>query len=249
MGDLHIHSTLSPCGSLEMSPTAIVNRAYELGLNLIAITDHNAIENGYYASKIAKRFDINIIYGLEAQTEEEIHTLVFFDTYEQAHEFYKVIYPKLPDISNVPEHFGDQVVVDENDEIIRAEKKLLLNSLTMSIDELYSLVKDYGGLCMPAHVDRESYSIIAQLGFIPEHLDFKAVEISYMATEEEILERFPFLKKYTLVSFSDAHYLKDIGRVYTEFYLSSPSIKEIKKALKKEEGRYSRIVRKQGGYK
>ncbi|HDL59880.1 MAG TPA: PHP domain-containing protein, partial [candidate division WOR-3 bacterium] len=76
MADLHIHSTLSPCGSLEMSPTAIVNRANELGLNLIAITDHNAIENGYYAGKIAKRFDISIIYGLEAQTEEEIHTLI-----------------------------------------------------------------------------------------------------------------------------------------------------------------------------
>ncbi len=249
MADLHIHSTLSPCGSLEMSPTAIVNRANELGLNLIAITDHNAIENGYYAGKIAKRFDISIIYGLEAQTEEEIHTLIFFDTYEQVYEFYKVIYPKLPDILNVPEHFGDQVVVDENDEIIRTEKKLLLNSFTMSVDELYSLVQEYGGLCIPAHVDQESYSIIAQLGFIPEHLDFKAVEISYMATEEEILRRFPFLRKYTLVSFSDAHYLQDIGRVYTEFYLSSPSIKEIKKALRKEEGRYSRIVRKQGGYK
>jgi len=247
MADLHIHSTLSPCGSLEMSPSAIVYRANELGLNLIAVTDHNAIENGYYVGRIAKKFDIDIIYGLEAQTEEEVHTLIFFDTYEQAYEFYKMIYPKLPDITNVPEHFGDQVVVDENDEIIRTEKKVLLNSLSMSIDELYTLVNKYEGLCIPAHVDQESFSIIAQLGFIPEHLDVEAVEITYRTSEEEVIRRFPLLKKYTMVSFSDAHYLKDIGRVYTEFYLNSPRVEEIKKALRREEGRYSRIVRKQGG--
>jgi len=83
MADLHIHSTLSPCGSLEMSPTAIVNRANELGLNLIAITDHNAIDSGYYAGKISKRFDMSIINRLVAQTDDEIQTLSIRDAYQK----------------------------------------------------------------------------------------------------------------------------------------------------------------------
>jgi len=141
--DLHIHSTLSPCGSLDMSPNAIVQRALSLSLDAIAVTDHNSVQNSFYAAEAGKRHGLYFFYGLEAQTAEEAHVLCLFEDRHRTEKFYADIYPSLPDIKNNPDYFGDQVIVDEHDNIIGFEEKLLLNSLNLSISELMEKVLQY----------------------------------------------------------------------------------------------------------
>jgi len=128
MADLHIHSTLSPCGSLEMSPKKIVQKAKEIGLNLISITDHNSIANSAITQKLSYENGIEYLFGMEVQTEEEIHVLTYFDNYSDLYEVWNIVYERLPDIKNNPDYFGDQVIVDEDENITGYEDKLLINS-------------------------------------------------------------------------------------------------------------------------
>ncbi len=229
MADLHIHSTLSPCGSLEMSPKKIIEKAYSLGINLISITDHNSIENSYVAFEIAKRFNINYLFGLEVQTKEEIHVLIYFDNIDDVFEVYKTVYEKLPDVKNNPEIFGDQVVVDEDENIVKFEEKLLLNSTDLTIKELNDIVSKKGGLFVPAHINSDTFSIISQIGFIPEDLQIDFLEITYNIDKEDFLKNNPNYSKYKFLSFSDSHYLNEIGRSVTFFDLNYPSVSCLKK--------------------
>jgi len=214
-----------------MSPRNIVNKAREVGLDIIAITDHNMAENSFYAHRLAKESRLYVLFGMELQTEEEIHLLAVFDNFETAFLFQKTIYDLLPPVKNDPDFFGDQVVVDENDEIIRFEERLLLNSVQISIGKAVSLITSQGGLAIPSHIDSLTFSIISQLGFIPGEIPFDALEIKdpNRATE---LKPFIFQKDIAFVTFSDAHYLKDIGRRTTRLDLEEPSCKEIRRALK-----------------
>ena len=131
--DLHIHSTLSPCASLEMSPAAIVRRARELALDVIAVTDHNSVENGFTAARLGEKIGLKVLFGMEAQTREDVHVLCLFEDRRQAERFNERVYALLPDVDNNPDLFGDQVVVDEQDNIVRQEEKLLLNALDISV--------------------------------------------------------------------------------------------------------------------
>ena len=137
--DLHIHSALSPCGSLEMSPSAIVAEAKRRGLQAIAVTDHNSVENALIARRVGERLGVKVFCGMEAQSVEEVHLLVLFEDPEEARLFWEEVYPSLPEIPNNPEYFGDQVVVDEEENILRFEEKLLLNSLTLSLGEIVEI--------------------------------------------------------------------------------------------------------------
>lgn len=228
MADLHIHSVLSPCGSLEMSPKKILERAYNLGLNLISITDHNSIENSLIAEKLAKKYGINYIFGMEVQTKEEIHVLIYFDSFDDLYEVYKIVYENLPDVKNDPEIFGDQVIVDEDENIIRVEEKLLLNSTNLSLKELNEVVLKKGGIFIPAHIDSEIFSIISQIGFIPEDLKIDFLELTYLTDKDVYLKSNKEYSNYKFVSFSDAHFLNDIGRSVTIFETKSPSILSLK---------------------
>jgi len=229
MSDLHIHSVLSPCGSLEMSPKKIVERAYSLGLNLISITDHNSIENSIVAFDIAKKYGIKYFFGMEIQTKEEIHILIYFEKFDEIYEIYKIVYDNLPNIKNDPEIFGDQVVVDEDENIVKFEEKMLLNSTNLSIKDINDLVMSKGGIFIPAHIDSETFSIISQIGFIPSDLKLDFLEISYLSDREKIINQNPDYSKYRFVSFSDAHFLSDIGRSVTIFELDSISVDSLKK--------------------
>ncbi len=235
--DLHIHSTLSPCGSLYMSPRAIVKEAKRKGLELIAVTDHNSCGNLLYVDRVACEEGVVLIPGVELQTEEEVHLLAYFETLEEALAFGEEIYSYLPPVKNDPDYFGDQVIVDEEDNIVGVEERLLVNSLLLSIDQCVEMVDRYGGVSLPAHVDRETYGIINQLGFVPDYLGFRAVEVSRALTPQEALDRWPELSKYTLVSSSDAHYLEDVGGVMTLFFLEEPSWGEMVVALDRGEER------------
>ena len=229
--DLHIHSTLSPCGSLEMSPINIVAKAKEVGLHIIAITDHNMVENSLYAHEIGKKIDLHVLFGMELQTLEEIHLLAIFDNFEHALSLQDKVYKLLPDIRNDADYFGDQVVVNEENEIVRFEDRLLLNSAQISVTAASLWIKSHGGLCIMSHIDRQTFSIISQLGYIPDDLTCDALEIR---NKERIAELLPLImcKDVPFVSFSDAHYLTDIGKRRINLDLNEPSCKNISWALK-----------------
>lgn len=210
--DFHIHSCLSPCGDKDMTPNNIVNMAALLGLDAIAVSDHNSVGNVRAAMEVAKSVGITVIPGMEVQTAEEVHILTLYPSIEAAEKVAGEVYKKLPDIKNRPEIFGEQVFMDSGDNITGYEEKLLISSADMSVNELFDLVKSVGGIFIPAHVDRHSYSVLTNLGFIPDDIDIRHIEVSrmtedvgaYLAARNE-------LSKYKLFRNSDAHYLQDIA--------------------------------------
>jgi len=214
--DLHIHSALSPCGSLEMSPAAVVARARTLGLDMIAITDHNAVANACVAVDAGLREGVHVVAGMEAQTREGVHVLCYFPTPAVARAFHEEIYPFLPDMKNNEEFFGDQVEVDLDDNVVRFEPRVLLNSLEISIDELVGRVRNHDGEVIPAHVESDGFGLLPHLGVVPPDLDLKILEISWPHTGAQVLEMYPGLAAHSLVSHSDAHYLRDVGRAAME---------------------------------
>jgi hypothetical protein len=214
-----------------MSPINIIAKAKEVGLHVISITDHNMVENCLYANEIGKKLGITVLFGMELQTLEEIHLLAFFDTYNLALAFQEKIYSLLPDIQNDADYFGDQVVVNEDNEIVRFEDRLLLNSAQISITDAAAWIKNHGGLCIPSHVDSPTFSIISQLGYMPEDLPCDALEVR---NNKNVAELLPFImrKDIPFVSFSDAHYLVDIGKRRINLELEEPNCSEISGALK-----------------
>jgi len=237
--DLHIHSTLSPCGSLDMSPRNIVEKAYEIGLHIIAVTDHNMAENSLYAHELGKEYDITVLCGMELQTLEEIHLLAIFDEYEVASDFQKIIYDLLPDVPNNIDFFGDQVVVDMKNEIVRSESKLLLNSAQISVDKAVNLVKLKGGIAIASHIDSPMFSIVSQLGFVPDNIPFDALEVRDPEKVND-LSSLVMRKGLPFVTFSDAHYINDIGRRKIVLDMNEPTCHEIARALQN----YRQVVRR-----
>lgn len=235
--DLHLHSVLSPCGDLAMSPSAIVARAQARGLDLIAITDHNMVENGIALRTLAARCGIAALYGMELETSEEVHLLCLFDDLEQALEWQDVVYARLPDIPNDPLRFGDQVVVDDVENIVRFEPRLLANAADIPLEEACLWVQAHGGLAIPAHVDRPAHSLVSQFGFPPPGLPIDAVELTRFASGEFLRQQSAWLSQVAPVRFSDAHFLDDIGTQRTCLHIEAPTIREIRMALRGEGGR------------
>lgn len=229
--ELHIHTVLSPCAGVEMIPPLIVQKAIEKGLNLIAITDHNASENADAVINAAQGKDLNVLPGMELQTEEEVHVLCIFDTVDQLKKLQELVDQTLPDIPNNIEFFGEQFIVDETGEFIYRKERLLINSTRLSFDDAYYAVSDLGGLFIPAHIDRQAFGLIYHLGFVPSNLDLDALEISRHITPQEAREKFPQIVGYPLIQNGDAHYLDDFLGC-NQFYLEKPTIKEIKLALR-----------------
>lgn len=225
--DLHIHSTLSPCASLEMSPAAIVRRARELALDLIAVTDHNSMENSFVTASLGAKMGLRVLFGMEAQTSEDVHFLCLFEDRKQAESFNVRIYDHLPDVKNEPEYFGEQVVVDEEDNIVRFEDKLLLNALTISIPELLELVRFHEGVVIPTHVEAPPFGLLVNLGLVPGELEQAVLEISCAVQKDKAVKMFPDLEHFPLISNSDAHFLKDIGRAYTIFNAAGATLPEL----------------------
>lgn len=226
-GDLHIHSALSPCGDLEMSPSSIVKKALEIKLNLISVTDHNSVHNSISTGTLAKRMGLHFIYGIEVQTEEEVHILCYFEKKEEVENFYQEFYQFLPNTPNNPDFFGDQVVVDHDDNILRFEEKLLMNSVSLSIPQLVKLTNKHNGFIVPAHIESDSFGLMYNLGFLPMELKNNLLEVSYNASLEKTTQTHPGLNDKRFISNSDAHYLRDIGRAYTEYDINSYDINSL----------------------
>ena len=238
--ELHVHTVLSPCAGIEMIPPLIVQQAIQFGLNLIAITDHNASENVSAVIAAAKGEDLTVLPGMELQTEEEIHSLCLFDTVDQLQALQEVVERALPKIPNNVEFFGEQFIVDETGDFIRRKEELLINSTQLSLEEAFKTVTDLGGLFIPAHVNREAFGLIYHLGFIPPDLDLKAVEISRHITPEKALETYPQLVNYPLIQSGDVHFLSDFLGI-NQFFMEEPTISEIVKALQGLDGRWHKL--------
>jgi len=239
--DLHIHTVLSPCGDLEMSPRNIVAMAKDRGLNLIAITDHNSTLHGPLIRKLAQVHGIAVLFGAEVTTKEEAHCLCLFDSEQQRSVFQQFIEQNLPDYPNDPDRFGYQVEVNEQDEILQHIKPLLISALNVGIQKIEQKVHELGGLFIPAHVDRPRYSLISQLGFIPPDLNFDALEIFRSTSFKDFSAKHSYLKRMPLIKNSDAHYIDQIGSTFTEYYLNEPTCVELGLAFAEQQGR--RIVR------
>ena len=240
--DLHIHSVLSPCGGLDMSPSVIFGNAKKQGLDIVAITDHNSMKNSGVYEKVAQNYGLTYFYGVEIQTAEEIHLIAIFNNKNNALAFDKKLYSSLLPIKNNPDFFGDQVIIDENENILGFEEIALINSSMWSFDEAIDEVKNSGGFSFPAHVDATSFSVIAQLGFVPENPNIFALGVTKKCKIDEFLQKYPSLKSYSFIKNSDAHYPNEVGTGYTEFYIKNPCFDEIMYALQKKDGRKTRIV-------
>lgn len=239
--DLHIHTVLSPCGDLEMSPARIVSLASKRGLDIIGITDHNTTKQCELVWKLGQRFGLTVIPGCEMTSREEVHCLGFFEDFDALREFQHFIDQHLAIIPNDPALFGYQVVVDADDNIIEMLDNYLGASLNVSIEEVEQKVHDLSGIFIPAHIDRPRNSLYSQLGFFPPELKVDALQISKLAKEMAVREKYKIDTEITLVQFSDAHYPDDLGKTFTLFEMEVPSFGELRKALLREDGRNVRI--------
>lgn len=230
--DLHIHTVLSPCGDLEMSPVNIVDRALQQGLGIIGITDHNSTLQVEVIEKLAARRGIFVLGGVEITSREEVHALAFFPDKSSRTEFQQFIDLHLPCIPNREGKFGYQVVVDEAEKILHVEEKLLITGLNKSIGDIEKEVHRLGGLFIPAHIDKSVNSILSQLGFIPRDLQFDALEITCFTTYEAARKRYGLSQETTLLKNSDAHFPEDIGKCFTTFNLEDVNFEEIKMSLR-----------------
>ncbi len=209
--DLHIHSCLSPCGDADMTVNNIVNMALIKQLQLIALTDHNSCKNCPAFLKVAQQAGIAALPGMELTTEEEIHLVCLFPALENAMEFDRMVHARLMDIKNRPEIFGEQLILDEMDEVTGREETLLVGASSIGISEAPGLVRAYGGLCFPAHIDRQSYSVLSNLGQIPPECGFCTVEVHDPLTFFADGANAQIRAGYHILTNSDAHYLQDIA--------------------------------------
>jgi len=228
--DLHIHTCLSPCADVEMSPGNIVRTAMAAALDIIAVTDHNSGKNVRAVTEAAAGLPLTVIPAMEVQSREEVHLLCLFGSLEALEEWDASIYSYLPEVHNDPAIFGHQPIVDKEGYVLRFEERLLINSLDISLGEIVKGVAERGGICIAAHVDREAFSIIHQLGYIPPDLPIDAVEITAG-------QRGKAPEGYEMVMTSDAHELSAIGQRRTLFLLKAPTLGEIHQGLRREGGR------------
>ncbi len=233
-GDLHIHTCLSPCASNEMLPTVIVEEAKKRNLDLIGICDHNSVENVEAVKKAGEKQGLAVVGGVEITSREEVHILGLFDNEKALWDIQDIIYRSLPG-KNDRNAFGEQLIVDEKDKITDINERLLIGATELSVEEIVAAVHDLRGLAIAAHIDRESFSILGQLGIIPPALALDALELSAMATGNR--EKFRQEYDFPFVTFSDAHYVNDIGRSCTCFFMEKVNIEEERKALQGEDGR------------
>ena len=234
--DLHIHSCLSPCADLDMSPRAIVEKSLEEGLDIIALCDHNSAENVGAALRMGTRRGITVIPGMEINTREEVHILALFEDEAQALDMQRTVYSHLKG-TNRPELFGDQVVANELDEVEGFNDRLLIGATGLTLQEVIGKIHDLGGLSIASHIDRPSYSLLSQLGFVPPDIKLNGVEISRAMKKEEIDSQIPGLGELPMIRSSDAHFLKDIGKAFTSYFIEAPNLKELGLALEGKENR------------
>ncbi len=237
--DLHIHSCLSPCGDEDMTPANIVAMSALKGLDVIAITDHNTCRNCPAVMKWAKEYELIAIAGMELCTMEEVHVLCLFEELADALRFDEYVYSKLMRYPNDERAFGKQEIYDEEDNQVGTEPFLLINATNISFDELGALMEKFKGVYIPAHIDKNSNSLISNLGFVPPTADFQAAELANHGNLERISKGNPYLKQCNIITNSDAHSLENINEAVNFMECKSRIKKDILTALVTRENKNS----------
>lgn len=240
LADFHVHSLLSPCAEVEMTPHHIVMRAAEFGIDAIAITDHNASANVVAAIQAGDRYGVKVFPGMEVECSEEAHIVVLFDKMKQLLAWQKLVDGKMNGLKNDAERFGAQFVVDDDDNFLREDERLLHAPLLMTAQEVVEQVNALGGIAIAAHVDRPSYSIIGQLGFIEPDFGFVAAELSMAGWKKNLQSRLQRLIGFLpYVTNSDAHNILDfVQGPKNLLQVEELSVAEIKLALQNRGGRF-----------
>ncbi|MBQ6335641.1 MAG: PHP domain-containing protein [Ruminococcus sp.] len=208
--DLHLHSCLSPCGDMDMTPNNLVNMAKLLGMDVIALTDHNTCLNCEAAMKVGEEIGLLVIPGMELTTSEDIHAVCLFPTLEKALAFSQYVDENRIHIRNKAEIYGRQVIMNENDEEIGEIEDLLLPGSFIGMYDAYRKAQEFGGICYPAHIDRDSLSILSVLGEIDPWCGFRTAELADISRLPELREKHPILDSMNIITCSDAHYLENM---------------------------------------
>ena len=208
--DFHIHTALSPCGDEDMTPNNIVNMAILKGLDAIAITDHNSCANAKACMECAEGKNLVVIPGMEVETAEECHIVCLFPNIESASRMEDVVDKHLPKLKNRTDIFGEQIIMDSDDNIVGYRENMLVTATSLSVNQVADYAREFGGVAIPAHIDKSSYSILSNLGFIDDGIGFKTVEVKDLKKLEKIYDS-KDLSRFQIIHSSDAHYLWDLS--------------------------------------
>lgn len=235
--DLHVHTALSPCAGDSATPPNIVASAIENGMQMIAITDHNSAENVGAVVKCGKLHGLKVIPGMEVASREEVHLVCLLNSVDTALELQQIVYAALPDEPNRPDYFGRQLVMDGEGAVTGECTRLLMTAADLPFDTIIREVHRLGGLAIAAHIDRPSFSVIANLGMVPPGAELDAVEISAALTRDEAIARFPSIGDFPVIAGSDAHAPQAIGSNPTLFLLEKMDLEDMRLAFQGRGGR------------
>ena len=235
--DLHMHTCLSPCAEFDMYPKALIDKCISEKLDLIAVCDHNASENVPPVLSLAKGKPLTVLPGMEISSMEEVHLLALFDDLDDLLKLQGIVYEHLPG-KNQEELFGCQVIVNERDEVEGMNERLLIGATQLPLQEIIDRIHSLGGLAVASHIDRPSYSVISQLGFIDPSMPFDALEVTPAIGIRGARRQYPELSSFAFIESSDAHFVHDIGRAFTTMILAGANIRELKLAFENRDGRH-----------
>ena len=230
--DFHIHSCLSPCADDDMTPQNIAGMMALAGYDVFAVADHNSTRNCGAVMEAARQTGILAVPAMELTTREEVHVLCLLPDLDAAERFGQYVHDRLPDIRNRADIFGRQIYMDDSDQVLGEEEKLLISAADIGIDEVYELVKSYGGTVIPAHVDRASFSILSNLGFYDPSMQFPAIELT-ADCDSELFEQTHNIGKPHMKN-ADAHALDQIPDPTRKIRVHAPTVQAVIRAI--EEG-------------
>jgi hypothetical protein len=236
--DLHVHTALSPCADSDMKPLQTLLTAEQHSIAVLGVVDHSSARNAWAVLDVAEAFDVRVFVGLEVESAEGVHILALFDTAETAMAMDGFVAEHLPDLANRPDIFGEQHLVDGLGHLVGFDPRLLATAIDLSIEEIAEQTAAYGGMSLPAHIDRQANGLLPVLGFVPPGLRVDAFELSRHTSPADARRRWPQLAGLPLVMSSDAHYLEDIGAAATwisrDLAHASGSAREWGQALARE---------------
>jgi PHP family Zn ribbon phosphoesterase len=214
-----------------MTPRNIIEKAASLGINIVAVCDHNSAENITVTEEIGRKRGITVIPGMEVTSSEEVHILGYFRRLEDCLEMQNQVFTHLQPGENDEEAFGMQVIVNDEDEVLGFNKRLLIGATDLPVNRIVELIHGFQGIAVASHIDREGFGIIGQLGFIPQETRFDALEISSRTSLKAAAAKFDMYRSIPWITSSDAHQLEDIGRKTTGFYMNHATFEELCLAL------------------
>ncbi len=238
--DLHIHSCLSPCGAEDMTPNNIVNMAALAGYDVIAVADHNTTRNCAAAMAAGEKAGVLVVPAMELTTAEEVHTLVYLPDLDAADRLTAMVYDALPSRNNRPAIFGNQTVLDENDRFVQEDCHLLSAATSIGIYKIAAIADSLGGIAIPAHIDRASFSLLANLGFVDPSMGFTTLEVT-RDCDLSALKKSRNLHGYGFISGSDAHDLFAIPDREFTIEVEAPTIQSVLKSLATP-GAFERVI-------